>query len=34
MALINKIKTYREQAGIKQFLIFFLFWGQNPDIYI
>jgi hypothetical protein len=28
------IKAYREQAGIKQFLIFFLFWGQNPDIYI
>ena len=35
MALITKIKAYREQAGIKQFLIFFLFWGgQNPDIYI
>ena len=25
MALITKIKAYREQAGIKQFLIFFLF---------
>jgi len=34
MALITKIKAYREQAGIKQFLIFFLFWGKNPDIYI
>ena len=33
-ALITKIKAYRKQAGIKQFLIFFLFWGQNPDIYI
>ena len=30
MALITKIKAYREQAGIKQFLIFFLFWGKIP----
>jgi len=29
MALITKIKAYREQAGIKQFLIFFLFLGAK-----
>ena len=34
MALITKIKAYREQAGIKQILIFFYFGGKILDIYI